>query len=84
MANIIEIECPECHSNLWVDVDTKTIVQHKKVKKTNTASFDDLLLQEKVKKEKVDERFSMAKDLEKAKKKKAEEIFNKSLGGNDQ
>ena len=81
MANIIEIECPECHSNLWVDVDTKTIVQHEKVKKTNTASFDDLLLKERVKKEKADERFLMAKDLEKAKKKKAEEIFKRSLEG---
>jgi hypothetical protein len=80
MANIIEIECPDCHSNLWVDVDNKVVVQHKKVKKTNTASFDDLLLKEKAKKDKVEERFLMAKDLEQAKKKKAEEIFNKSLG----
>lgn len=80
MANIIEIECPECHASLWVDTDTKVIVQHKKIKKTTTASFDDLLLKEKVKKEKVDERFLMAKDLEQAKKKKAEEIFKKSLG----
>lgn len=80
MANIIEIECPECHASLWVDADTKVIVQHKKIKKTNTASFDDLLLKEKVKKEKVEERFLMAKDLEQAKKKKAEEIFKKSLG----
>jgi hypothetical protein len=56
------------------------IVQHKKIRKTNTASFDDLLLKEKEKKEKVEERFLMAKDLEQAKKKKAEEIFKKSLG----
>lgn len=80
MANIIEIECPECHSNLWVDVDTKVIVEHKKVKKSKTASFDALLLKEKEKKDKVEERFLMAKDLEQAKKKKAEEIFKKSLG----
>jgi hypothetical protein len=80
MANIIEIECPTCHSNLWVDVEKKVVVQHKKTKKKSFASFDDLLTKEKEKKEKVDERFLMARDLEKAKKKKAEEIFKKSLG----
>lgn len=80
MANIIEIECPLCHSDLWVDVEKKVVVQHKKTKKKNFASFDDLLVKEKEKKEKADERFLMARDLEQAKKKKAEEIFKKSLG----
>jgi hypothetical protein len=81
MANIIEIECPDCHSNLWVDVDKKVVVEHKKTKKKSVASFDDLLTREKQKKEKADERFLMARDLEQAKKKKAEEIFKKSLEG---
>jgi hypothetical protein len=79
MENIIEIECPGCHTNLWVDVEKKVVVQHQKSKKKNFSSFDDLLLKEKQKKESVDERFLMAKDLEQAKKKKAEEIFVKSL-----
>jgi hypothetical protein len=79
MANIIEIECPGCHSHLWVDVEQKVVVQHNKTKKKSFSSFDDLLLKEKQKKEKVDERFLMAKDLEQAKKKKAEEIFEKSF-----
>jgi uncharacterized protein YbaR (Trm112 family) len=83
MANIIEIECPVCHGNLWVDVEKKVVVQHKKTKKKNVASFDDLLVKEKSKKEKADERFLMAKDLEQAKKKKAEEIFKKSLSLDD-
>ena len=79
MGNIIEIECPECHGSLWVDVDKKVVVQHKKTKKKNFNSFDDLLLKEKVKKEKTDERFLQAKELEEAKKKKAEELFKKSF-----
>lgn len=79
MGNIIEIECPECRSNLWVDVEHKTVIQHKKAKKKNTESFDTLLLKEKEKKEKVDERFSMARKLEEEKKRKAEEIFAQSL-----
>jgi hypothetical protein len=79
MANIIEIECPECHSNLWVDIDSNTVIQHKKTVKKNFTSFDDLLMKEKKKKETVEERFMSAKELEQAKKKKAEEIFKQSL-----
>ena len=79
MENIIEIECPGCHTNLWVDVEKKVVVQHQKSKKKNFSSFDDLLLQEKQKKESVEERFLMAKDLEQAKKKNAQEIFEKSF-----
>jgi hypothetical protein len=30
MENIIEIECPGCHANLWVDVEKKVVVDHKK------------------------------------------------------
>lgn len=81
MGKIIEIECPECHGVLWIDVDANTVVQHSKSRKKNFSSFDDLLLKEKEKKEKADERFLMAKELEETKKKKAEELFNKSFSG---
>jgi hypothetical protein len=80
MAELIEIECPVCSGTLWVDVEKKVVVQHKKTKKKNLTSFDDLLLKEKEKKDKVEERFLSARDLEQAKKKKAQEIFEKSLG----
>jgi len=79
--NIIEIECPECHGSLWVDVVQKVVVQHKKNMKKGVVSFDDLLVQEKIKKETTEERFLMARELEKAKKKKAEEIFNQNFEG---
>ena len=79
MSKIIEIECPHCHSNLWVDSEKKTVIQHEKTKKKNFESFDSLLKKEKEKKEKADERFILAKELEKEKKKKAEAIFKKSL-----
>lgn len=79
MAELIEIECPECHATLWIDPEKKIVVQHKKTKKKNFSSFEDLLVKEKQKKDKTEERFLLAKDLEEAKKKKAEEIFNKSL-----
>lgn len=80
MGNLIEIECPECHSSMWIDLDTQMVVEHKKSKKKNVQSFDSLLQKEKDKKEKADERFMMASELEKEKKKKAQELFEKSLG----
>jgi len=79
MSKIIEVECPICHSNLWIDVDNQNIIQHEKTKKKNFRSFDELLLNEKEKKEKADEKFLTAKELEKAKKKKAEDLFKKSI-----
>ena len=79
MSKIIEIECPHCHSNLWVDSEKKIVIQHEKTKKKNFESFDSLLKREKEKKEKADERFILAKELEKEKRKKAEDIFKKSL-----
>ena len=79
MSKLIEVECPICHSNLWIDINNQNIIQHEKTKKKNFESFDELLLKEKEKKEKADERFLIAEELEKAKKKKAEDLFKKSI-----
>jgi hypothetical protein len=79
MSNIIEVECPGCHSSLWVDVEKRVVIDHKKPQKKTQKGFDDLLLKEKEKKSKFEERFSAAQHQEQAKKKKAEEIFSNSL-----
>jgi hypothetical protein len=79
MSDIIEIECPDCHTILWIDPEKKNIIKHKKKAPKKTASFDDLLNKEKEKKEKADERFLLAKKVEEAKKKKAEALFSKQL-----
>jgi len=76
---LIEIECPVCHANLWVDTDKKNVVQHKRSEKKNLSSFEELLNKEKQKKEAVDERFSQAQSLEQAKKKKAAEFFEQTI-----
>jgi len=78
MEKIIEVICPKCHSVLFIDVETKKVVQHKKSEKPKH-SFDDLLRKEKEKKSQTEERFLSAKELEKTKKKKAEDIFKKSF-----
>lgn len=79
MDKLIEIECPVCHANLWVDTDKKNVVQHKRSEKKNLSSFEELLNKEKQKKEAVDERFSQAQSLEQAKKKKAAEFFEQTI-----
>lgn len=79
MDKLIEIECPICHANLWVDTDKKNVVQHKRCEKKTLSSFEELLNKEKQKKEAVDERFSQAQSLEQAKKKKAAEFFEQTI-----
>lgn len=79
MDKLIEIECPVCHANLWVDVDKKNVVQHKRSEKKQLSSFEELLNKEKQKKAAVDERFSQAQSLEQAKKKKAAEFFEQTI-----
>ncbi|MDD8012214.1 MAG: hypothetical protein PHX05_01890 [Acidobacteriota bacterium] len=79
MDNLIEIQCPICHANLWVDIEKKQVVQHKRSERKTVSSFDELLTKEKQKKEAVDERFSQAKSLEQAKKKKAAEFFEQTI-----
>lgn len=79
MDKLIEIECPVCHANLWVDTDKKNVVQHKRSEKKNQSSFEELLNKEKQKKAAVDERFSQAQSLEQAKKKKAAEFFEQTI-----
>jgi uncharacterized protein YbaR (Trm112 family) len=51
---LIEIECPVCHANLWVDAEKKNVVQHKRSEKKQLSSFEELLNKEKLKKEAVD------------------------------
>ncbi|MCX6557493.1 MAG: hypothetical protein NTW95_08725 [Candidatus Aminicenantes bacterium] len=79
MEKMIEVECPVCHAKLWVDAEKKNVVQHKRSEKKQLSSFEELLNKEKQKKEAVDERFSQARSLEQAKKKKAAEFFDQTI-----
>lgn len=79
MPDPIEIQCPVCHASLWIDVETRQVLQHKRSERKVHSSLEDLLDKEKQKRQAVDERFSQAKSLEQAKKKKAEELFAQTL-----
>ncbi len=79
MSKIIKIECPACHEELWIDTESKKIIQHKKNKKKNFSSFEELIIEERKKKEQVDEKFELARKLKEEKRKEAEAFFKKSF-----
>ncbi len=79
MPKLIEVDCPQCRSKLWVDIESRQVVQHKKATRRETADFSDLLQKEKEKKEKADQRFAQARELEQAKKEKAKRLFEQQI-----
>jgi len=79
---VFGLECPVCHSTLWIDPMTKKIVKSEKAKK-KTGSLDDLLMKEKERKGEFDRKFEATAELEKEKKKKAQEKFLKAFDNID-
>jgi hypothetical protein len=80
--DVFGIECPVCHSTLWVDSRAKKVVKTEKAKK-KTGSLDDLLVKEKERKSEFDRKFEATAELEKEKKKKAQEKFMKAFDNMD-
>lgn len=79
MPKLIEVDCPQCRSRLWVDIESCQVVQHKKATRREPVDFSDLLQKEKEKKEKADQRFAQARELEQAKKEKAKKLFEQQI-----
>ncbi len=79
MSKIIEIFCSNCGSKLWIDSESGEILKAEKSTKKTSPSLEDLLKKEQEKKEKADERLKQMHSLLETKKKKAAEIFEKSL-----
>jgi hypothetical protein len=79
---IFDLECPVCHSSLWIDPKIKKAVKSEKAAKKK-GSLDDLLMKEKEKKGEFDRKFEATAELEKEKKKKAQEKFLKAFDNID-
>lgn len=79
-AGVFEIVCPCCHSILWVDGITRDIVKTEKQAAKKKGSLDELLEKEKKRKEEFDRKFEATAELERQKKAKAKEAFEKALG----
>jgi len=78
MGQINKILCPVCHHILWVDENQK-VIKHERSRQRRERSLDRLIEKEKEKREKFDETFLSARELEKKKKQEAEDIFKNAL-----
>jgi hypothetical protein len=82
MDEIIRIECPCCHNILWLDKNHR-VIKHEKNRAKKEVSLQELLKQEKIKKESYDETFLSAKKLGEKKKEDASVLFNNAFTGID-
>lgn len=79
-AGVFEIVCPCCHSVLWVDGVSREIVKTERHAAKKKGSLDDLLQKEKKRRDEFERKFEATAELERQKKEKAKEAFEKALG----
>jgi uncharacterized Zn finger protein (UPF0148 family) len=79
-SGVFEIVCPCCQSIIWVDGISREIVQTEKRTARKKSSLDDLLQKEKKRKDEFDRKFEATAELERQKKERAKEAFEKALG----
>lgn len=78
-AGVFEIVCPCCGSVLWVDGISREIVKTEKHAARKKGSLDDLLEKEKKRHDEFGRKFEATAELERQKKEKAREAFEKAL-----
>ncbi len=79
-SGVFEIVCPCCQSILWVDGINREVVQTEKRAAKKKGSLDDLLQKEKKRKDEFERKFEATAELERQKKERAKEVFEKALG----
>ncbi|MGQ9672535.1 MAG: hypothetical protein ACUVV5_05310 [Candidatus Aminicenantales bacterium] len=77
---VFEVICPHCQSVLWVDGVLREIVKTEKPTTRKKGSLDELLVREKKRQEEFERKFEATAELERRKKEKAKEAFEKALG----
>jgi len=77
-SNVFRVSCPVCRCVLWVDAVSREVVKSEKSKKKK-GSLDELLEKEKKRKSEFDRKFEATAELEREKKKKAQEKFSEVL-----
>ncbi|MCX7975203.1 MAG: hypothetical protein N3B16_12020 [Candidatus Aminicenantes bacterium] len=76
--NIFEIVCPQCGAFIWIDGSLKSVIKVEKGRKKKE-SLEDLLAKERERQAAFDRKFEATAELEKKKKEKAREKFEKAL-----
>jgi len=79
---VFAVTCPCCQSTLWVDPAARNVVKSEKTAKKK-ASLDDLLMKERQKQEGFAHKFEATAEIEKQKRLKAKEKFEKALANQD-
>ena len=79
-AGVFEVVCPCCQSVLWVDGVSREIVKTERHAAKKKGSLDDLLEKEKKRRDEFERKFEATAELERQKKEKAKETFEKALG----
>lgn len=79
---VFRIQCPGCQKVLWIDPVTQEVIRSEKGKRKK-GSLDDLLVREKKKREGFERKFEATSEMQKKRKEKAREIFEKALNNID-
>ena len=75
---VFRIQCPGCQKVLWIDPVTQEVIRSEKGKRKK-GTLDDLLVQEKKKREGFERKFEATSEMQKERKEKARELFEKAL-----
>ena len=75
---VFRIQCPGCQKVLWVDPVSQQVIRSERGKRKKS-SLDDLLVREKKKREGFERKFEATSEMQKERKLKAREIFEKAL-----
>ena len=73
------VPCPCCHTRLWIDPQTETVIKTEKAPRKKS-SLEDLLVKERKKKEGADLKFLSTAELARRKKEEARDKFAKAFG----
>jgi len=76
---VFEIVCPCCQSVLWVDAVSREVVKTERHAAKKKGSLDELLEKEKRRRDEFERKFEATAELERQKKDKAKETFEKAL-----
>lgn len=77
-SKVFQIQCPGCQKVLWIDTVMQQVIRTE-TSKRKKESLDELLVQEKKKREGFERKFEATSELQKERKEKAREIFEKAL-----
>jgi len=75
---VFQLVCPCCGTTIWVDTETREVLQTERAKKKKS-SLDDLVSKEAKRAEDMSRKFDATFELQEEKKQKADERFRQAL-----